>query len=140
MKKHSNPPPVGGETIVILGTAEVPGTVLFQCLSCRGYLPILAASAQEARNLFASAMVSALLIMDDLPVDAVRELCIDLRRDNHVTPIIVLLNDQTRDEGIRLLESGADHFDVEPVRIEELQLVLHAFTRRTVAMIDNLIT
>ncbi|MFW2543795.1 hypothetical protein ACN2XU_14210 [Primorskyibacter sp. 2E107] len=131
MTKASCPPPVGGETIAILGTTQMPGFVLNQCLTCRGFLPIMVTRPQEAVNLIEKAMVSALVIMESVPVDTVHSLCGTLRARNRVTPIIALLSEANRSRGIALLEVGADHFDVQPVSVEDLLRALYAFTRRT---------
>ncbi|WP_136443374.1 response regulator transcription factor [Pacificoceanicola onchidii] len=124
-------PPVGAETIVILGTKAQPGSVLNQSLGGRGFLPILAVEPQEVENLFDQAMVSALIVMDSVPVDVTLTLCRSLRARNAVTPIMVLLNEQTNNHGIELLEAGADHFEVQPVAVEDLLRALYAFTRRS---------
>ena len=121
MKRPLNcPPPVGGETIVILGAKERPGSVLFQCLSCRGYLPILTSCPEKALNLQRQALVSAFVVMDSKPVEEALEFCRRLRRINTVTPVIAILNDATRARGVELLEHGADHFEVQPLRIDAL--------------------
>ncbi|WP_425101074.1 hypothetical protein [Tropicibacter sp. S64] len=128
------PPRVGGETIAILGTPEVPGAVLNQCLACRGYLPIMVTRPQELRNLFGNSLVSALVVMESVPVETTLDLCRDLRTAHRVTPIVALLSEPNRARGVELLEAGADHFDIQPVQVEDLLRALHAFTRRTFRM------
>lgn len=131
------PPAVGGETIAILGTTDLPGAVLNQCLSCRGYLPLMETEPGAVENLFDAGLVSALVIMESVPVETVLTLCQRLRRRNHVTPIIALLGERERRRGVELLEAGADHFDVQPVQVEDLLRALHAFMRRSFRLPDG---
>ena len=138
MKNPENHAPVGGETIVILGSPRVPGDVLFKCLTGRGYLPIKAAAAQDVRNLFEHALVSALIIMDSVAINEALTLCKQLRRINHITPIIALLNDADRSRGIEFLEAGADHYEGQPIRVEQLLRALAAFSRRTLRPPDQM--
>lgn len=109
----------------------MPGSVLNQSLGGRGFLPILVREPQEVENLFEQAMVSGLIVMDSVPINVTLTLCRTLRSRNAVTPILVLLNEQTNTRGIELLEAGADHFDVQPVAVEDLLRALYAFTRRS---------
>ncbi|MBV2358167.1 response regulator [Thalassococcus sp. CAU 1522] len=104
--------------------------VLFQCLSRRGYLPILVTGHREALNLSDWSLASAFVLMDSLPVPAALSFCEDLRLGNRVTPVVAVLNDATRDSGIDLLECGADHFILQPLRIDGLLRTLRTIAWR----------
>jgi len=122
-------PPLGGETIAICAAPELPQTLLEQLLTQRGYLTLRTSGQQEVRNVLAHALASALILTASVPVAQSIDLCQNLRRDFPVIPIIAVLDPKDRARAISLLESGADHYVIEPYKIETLLLTLTALSR-----------
>ena len=131
MKNKSFDPPVGGETLGIFGPSSLEGVTISRSLSWRGYQPLHVTGAQEVKNLFDHGIISALIILDSVPVQVSHDLCKLLRFTNSKTPIVVLLDSSKRDEALGLLDSGADHYAVLPVQIDTVLHKLRALTRQS---------
>ncbi|WP_090213913.1 response regulator transcription factor [Litoreibacter janthinus] len=97
----------------------------------RGYQPLRVTRKQEVKNLFDHAIISALIVLDTVSIECAQQLCLSLRTTNRRTPIVVMLSPDNCGAGIGLLDSGADHYVIQPAQIDELLHKLHALTRRT---------
>ncbi|WP_299963952.1 hypothetical protein [uncultured Roseobacter sp.] len=93
-------------------------------------MPLRAARRKQVYRLFEHAMISAVIIMADRKLRKTRALCHRLRKLSTTLPILVVLGAAQESGGIELLESGADHYAVEPLEVEKLLMSLTAISRR----------
>lgn len=131
MNNNALGPPVGGETLGVFGPSSLQGVTMMRSLNWRGYQPLHVTGVQEVKNFFDHGVISALIVLESVPVLVVHELCKSLRLINSMTPIVVLLDPSKRDEGVNLLDSGADHYAIQPAQVDEVLYALRALTRRS---------
>jgi DNA-binding response OmpR family regulator len=100
-------------------------------LRAEGYAVNVARDGQEGLEMARSADYAALLLDLMLPRLDGRDLCRELRRDGHTTPILMLTAMDSLEDKVEGLAIGADDYLTKPFAFDELLARLAALIRRS---------
>jgi len=117
------------ETILIVEDETAIADTIQYALETEGFMPVLAATAQEAMERFASDGVDLIILDIGLPDMNGFELCKRIRRQSHV-PIIFLTARSEEVDRVVGLEIGGDDYVIKPFSPRELTARVKAVLRR----------
>jgi DNA-binding response OmpR family regulator len=91
-------------------------------LELSGFRPVEAGTLAQAKALMEkpNARFDAILLDLSLPDGDGRDFCVQLRRDGHAMPVIMLTGSSGDDDIVRGLETGANDYICKPFRASEL--------------------
>jgi len=114
-------------------------TFLEECLIAQGYLPLSAASGEEALRMLEGVVPSVILTDVDMPGMSGVELTrhIKAHPDLRLVPVVILTGIADLPARVAGLAAGADDFFAKPVDLLELHTRLAALAR-TKALVDEL--
>jgi two-component system copper resistance phosphate regulon response regulator CusR len=98
-----------------------------------------AATIEDARTLALTASFDVLLLDVMLPGGSGFDLCRDLRRAGHATPILMLTARDTVDDRVHGLDAGADDYLTKPFAFRELLARVRALARRRPALVPRVV-
>lgn len=123
---------VGNRLVLVIDDDEVLRSLLIEQLKENsGIVACEAISLEEARSLFYAEgnFFDAVLLDVTLPDGDGRDFCIELRKNGHAMPIIMLTGSDEEDDIVSGLDAGANDYVVKPFRIGELLARLRAQLR-----------
>jgi two-component system, OmpR family, response regulator RegX3 len=119
----------GGERVLVVEDERSISEPFSQALAREGFLPFVAANAEQARSALASRRPDIVLLDLMLPDADGRDLARELRARSDV-PIIMITARASHTDRIVGLELGADDYVVKPFAIAEVIARIRAVLRR----------
>ncbi|BBN58436.1 response regulator transcription factor [Hydrogenovibrio marinus] len=118
------------KALIVEDDADIANLVRLQVGSLKGQATILD-RLEQAKSYVESNVIDLLILDLSLPDGDGLEFCRYFRRQNHITPILMLTARSDEQDKVAGLELGADDYLSKPFGLEELKARIKALMRRS---------